>query len=108
MAYSSTLCHLIIATITLFVWVVRLQINCFSGRTLDLYATITTNAMYDALLAVLWTCSSVIQSSEDFSYHQAIRPRPWYLENGCADAWTWTLDGCDVMRASYGTAVFAV
>ncbi|RAQ99583.1 hypothetical protein DDE82_008097 [Stemphylium lycopersici] len=76
-------------------------------QSLDLYATITTNAMYDVLLAGLWVCSAVLQDSGDFSDPKHISIRPWYLDRGCEDAWPWTRGGCEVMRTSYGLSILA-
>lgn len=107
-ASSSTMFHLVIAVIALFVWIVRFQVNCLSGYVLDLHASIMTNAMYDILLVGLYASSAVLQNSGDFSDPGHIGLRPWYLERGCKDAWERTRGGCEVMRVSYGVTVFAV
>ena len=107
-ASSSIMFHLVIAAITLFVWVVRFQVNCLSGYVLDLHASIMTNAMYDILLVGLYASSAAMQNSGDFSDPKHISLRPWYLERGCEDAWKRTRGGCEVMRVSYGVTVFAV
>ncbi|XP_014560979.1 hypothetical protein COCVIDRAFT_33999 [Bipolaris victoriae FI3] len=105
---SSTMFHLVIAVIALFVWIVRFQVNCLSGYVLDLHASIMTNAIYDILLVGLYASSAVLQNSGDFSDPGHIGLRPWYLERGCKDAWERTRGGCEVMRVSYGVTVFAV
>ncbi|EUC40787.1 hypothetical protein COCMIDRAFT_107864 [Bipolaris oryzae ATCC 44560] len=105
---DSTVFHLVIAAITLFVWIVRFQVNCLSGYVLDLHASIMTNAMYDMLLVGLYASSTAMQNSGDFSDPEHISLRPWYLERGCEDAWKRTWGGCEVMRVSYGLTIFAV
>lgn len=108
MASSSTVFHLVIAVITLFVWIVRFQVNFLSGYALDLHANIMTNAMYDILLVGLYASSAAFQNSGDFSDPKHISLRPWYLERGCEDAWARIRGGCEIMRVSYSVTVFAV
>ena len=85
----------------------RFSIMSFSKQTLEFYSTITVNALYDAILAVLWMYSASLQNSGDFSDPEHISLRPWYLERGCAGAWKENMYGCEVMRWSYGLSVFA-
>ncbi|KAH7562301.1 hypothetical protein J3E72DRAFT_373197 [Bipolaris maydis] len=105
---DSTVFHLVIAVITLFVWIVRFQVNFLSGYALDLHANIMTNAMYDILLVGLYASSAAFQNSGDFSDPKHISLRPWYLERGCEDAWARIRGGCEIMRVSYSVTVFAV
>jgi hypothetical protein len=104
---SCTLCNLLIAVTTLFIWLVRLSIMSFSRHTLDFYATITINALYDVVLAGLWIYSTSLQDSGDFSDPEHISLQPWYLERGCAEAWSSNQYGCKIMKWSYGLSVFA-
>ena len=104
---SLTLCTLIVAAVTSLVWVIRLQINCFSGHTLDRYANIAINAMYDALLAGLWGCSAVVQSLGDFSVFNRINLCDRSLEERRVNVKAWALDGCEALRMSYGMTAFA-
>ncbi|KAF1944762.1 hypothetical protein EJ02DRAFT_479542 [Clathrospora elynae] len=104
---SCTLCNLCIAVVTMFLWVVRFKVNFLSRHSLDLYATITVNAVYDVISLGLWIYSAVAQSSGDLSDPSHISLRPWYLDRGCEGAWPWNRGACEVMKASYGFSIFA-
>jgi hypothetical protein len=91
----------------MFFWVIRFIINSMGGYSLDLYSIITTNAMYDAILIMLWTYSAITQTSSDLSDPIHISTKPWYLERGCGMALPENKGACEVMKISYGLSVFA-
>ncbi|KAL6158828.1 hypothetical protein ACJQWK_03399 [Exserohilum turcicum] len=104
---NSSLEHLSLAVTILFTCVLRARLNTLKSHTLDLYAALATNALYDALLAALCIASAVLQSAPDLSDPEHLSASPWYLERGCADVCVCARSACRVMRASYGVAVFA-
>ncbi|OAL43481.1 hypothetical protein IQ07DRAFT_293628 [Pyrenochaeta sp. DS3sAY3a] len=89
---SSSLCYLAIAAFTVFVWIVRFNVNVF---------------VYDAVLFALWSYSVAGQNSGDFSDTMHVSIRPWYLERGCGDALEKNRCACNVARVSYWISIFA-
>ncbi|KAH7113803.1 hypothetical protein B0J11DRAFT_619242, partial [Dendryphion nanum] len=103
---STTQCNLCIAVVTVIIWIIRWNVNRLSGRGLDLYATLTTNGLYDILLIALWTYSAAVQSAGDFSDKDHLSLKPWYLQRSCGEAYKQTESACAMGKASYGMSVF--
>lgn len=102
---SLTKCSLCISVVTLVVWIARLSLQRGS---LDVYGSLITNALYDVLLAALWTYSTTAQNSPDVSDPEHISLRPWHLERGCRDGGPRSRRACGVLSAAYGLSVVAV
>lgn len=101
---SLTLYNLCISVLSLVLWGIRFGIR---GRSLDLYGAVTTNAGYDALLALLWTCSAVMQSTTDGSDPEHFGLQLWYLERGCREAWSINWMACGAIKASFALTIIA-
>ncbi|KAF3008493.1 hypothetical protein E8E13_005228 [Curvularia kusanoi] len=101
----STQYSLCVAVITVILWLTRLFIR---GPTLDTYGSVMSNALYDAILVALWSYSTFIQSSGDFSDPEHIAIRPWYLERECSEASRSSRAACYAAKGSFGLALFSI
>lgn len=93
------------AVVTMFIWVTRHLVNFWNASRLDICATVIINGTYDILLIALWTYSSVVQSSGDFTDIQHISTRPWYLDRGCEKGSAGDLGACEIMVVAYALSV---
>jgi hypothetical protein len=90
--------------LSLVLWGIRFGIR---GRSLDLYGAVTTNAVYDALLALLWTCSAVMQGSNDGSDPGRTGSQLWYVEHECGEPWSMDRIACGAALASFALTIVA-
>jgi hypothetical protein len=90
--------------LSLVLWGIRFGIR---GRSLDLYGAVTTNAFYDALLALLWTCSAVMQGSNDGLDPGHTSSQLWYNEHGCGESWSMDRVACGAALASFALTIVA-
>lgn len=60
--HNAALYNVCTSALALVLWCVRVGIR---GRGLDVYGAVAANAMYDVLLALLWTYSAVLQHAGD-------------------------------------------
>ncbi|PVH93325.1 hypothetical protein DM02DRAFT_541747 [Periconia macrospinosa] len=103
---STSAANSCIAAFNAILWFIRLKVNLFSSKGLDLWSVLTTNALYDMLLIALWTTSISLQRAGDFSDNQHLSLSPWYLERDCEDASRDADTACRVGKASYSLSVF--
>lgn len=93
---------LAIAMLGFAVWLARFTLLYF-GATMA-----RINAVYDVLLAGLWTYAVVAQSSGDLSDPEHPCSRPWYLEKSCTQVGSQNRGACVVAKVSFFLALLAM
>jgi hypothetical protein len=101
--HSAALYNVCISVLALVLWCVRVGIR---GRGLDVYGAVAANAMYDVLLALLWTYSAVLQHSGDATETKHGGLQPWCLGKSGRRNQNQVVCG-GAARASFGLAVVA-
>jgi hypothetical protein len=97
--------HLYVAIVSGIVWIARARIQFYG---LDLVGRVGANAIYDLILAALWTYSAVLQNAGDFSDPAHMSRRPWYLVRDCHKGAGQAFQACEIVKRSYDLTVLAV